>query len=151
MCVKSPKATVGFCALSAQQHLLVSVQLLNKGAFMKQGLQPLLGVIVAKLLKGCPSLLLRQPGVLEARSVHDQQGAQRVLTRLQSPDEEKIIRKSGNFLWDKNIPLKTLFSAPFPPRSKYVINHFKQLVEWIKDTFSKNCFYVKLKIHFFLG
>lgn len=93
MCVKSPKATVGFCALSAQQHLLVSVQLLNKGAFMKQGLQPLLGVIVAKLLKGCPSLLLRQPGVLEARSVHDQQGAQRVLTGLQRPDEEKIIRK----------------------------------------------------------
>lgn len=78
-------------ALSAQQHLLVSLQLLDEGAFMEQGLQPLLGVVVAELLKRGAPLLLSQPRVLEARSVHDQQGAQRVLTGLQSPEGHKYI------------------------------------------------------------
>jgi len=74
------------CALWAQQHLLVSFQLLDEGTFMEQGLQPLLGVVVAELLKRGSSLLLSQPRVLETRRVHDQQGAQRVLTGLQSPE-----------------------------------------------------------------
>ncbi|TNN80785.1 hypothetical protein EYF80_009019 [Liparis tanakae] len=61
-------------------------ELLDEGTFMEQGLQPLLGVVVAELLKRGSSLLLSQPRVLETRRVHDQQGAQRVLTGLQSPE-----------------------------------------------------------------
>lgn len=72
-------------ALLDQRHLLVSLQLLDEGALMEQGLQPLLGVVVAELLKGGAALLLGQSRVLEARGVHDEQGAQRVLAGLQSP------------------------------------------------------------------
>lgn len=60
---------------------------------MEQRLQPLLGVVVAELLKRGPTLLLSQPRVLETRSVHDQQGAQRVLTGLQSSEEQEYIWK----------------------------------------------------------
>lgn len=76
-----------------QQHLLVSLELLDEGAFMEQRLQPLLRVVVAELFKRGPPLLLSQPRVLEARSVHDQQGAQGVLTGLQSPEKREYIRK----------------------------------------------------------
>lgn len=72
----------------AQQHLLVSLKLLDKCAFMEERLQPLLGVVVAELLEGGPPLLLCQPGVLETRSVDDQQRAERVLTGLQSSEEQ---------------------------------------------------------------
>lgn len=61
---------------------------------MEQCLQPLLGVVVAELLKRGPPLLLGQSGVLETGSVHDQQGAQRVLTGLQSSKEQKINLKA---------------------------------------------------------
>lgn len=76
-----------------QQHLLVSLQLLDEGAFVEQRLQPLLGVVVAELFKRGPPLLLSQPRVLETRSVHDQQGAQGVLTGLQSPEKQEHIWK----------------------------------------------------------
>lgn len=56
-----------------KQHLLVSVQLLDEGAFMEQGLQPLLGIVVAELLERGSPLLLGQPRVLETRRVHNQQ------------------------------------------------------------------------------
>lgn len=69
-----------------QLHLLVSLQLLDEGAFMKQRLQPLLGVVVAEFFESGSPLLLSQPRVLETRSVNDQQGAQRVLTGLQGPE-----------------------------------------------------------------
>lgn len=75
-----------------QLHLLVSLQLLDEGAFMEQRLQPLLGVVVAELFKRGPPLLLGQPGVLETRGVHDQQGAQGVLTGLQSPGKREYVR-----------------------------------------------------------
>lgn len=58
---------------------------------MEQRLQPLLGVVVAELLKCGSPLLLSQSRVLETRSVHNQQGAQRVLTGLQSPGGHKYI------------------------------------------------------------
>lgn len=61
---------------------------------MEQCLQPLLGVVVAELLKRGPPLLLGQSGVLETGSVHDQQGAQRVLTGLQSSKGTKGKPKS---------------------------------------------------------
>lgn len=83
-----------FCAHKVQQHLLVPLQFLDKGAFMEQCLQPLLGVVVAELLKRGPPLLLGQSGVLKTGSVHDQQGAQRVLTGLQSSKEQKINLKA---------------------------------------------------------
>lgn len=70
-----------------QQHLLVALQLPDKCPLVEERLQPLLGVVVAELLERGPPLLLRQPGVLETRSVDDQQGAQRVLTGLQSSEE----------------------------------------------------------------
>lgn len=56
---------------------------------MEQGLQPLLCVVVAEFLECGSPLLLSQPGVLETWSVHDQQGAQRMLTGLQSPEKHK--------------------------------------------------------------
>ena len=58
---------------------------------MEQGLQPLLGVVVAELLERGAALLLSDPRVLEARCVHDEQGAQGVLTGLQSPEGHKDI------------------------------------------------------------
>ena len=76
--------------VSTKQHLLVSLQLLDKGAFMEQGLQPLLSVVVTEFLKGGSPLLLSQSRVLETWSVHNQQGAQRVLTGLQSPERQKM-------------------------------------------------------------
>lgn len=72
-----------------QQHLLVSLQLLDKCSLMEECLQPLLGVVMAELLKRGPPLLLCQPGVLETRSIDDQQRAQRVLTGLQRSEEEE--------------------------------------------------------------
>lgn len=61
---------------------------------MEQGLQPLLGVVVAELLKRGAPLLLGQPRVLEARGVHDQQGTQRVLAGLQGPGIERQVLPS---------------------------------------------------------
>lgn len=75
--------------LHAQQHLLVSLQLLYKCAFMKECLQPFLGVVVTELFEGGPPLLLCQPGVLETGSVDDQQRTERVLTGLQSSEEQE--------------------------------------------------------------
>lgn len=72
--------------LSTQQHLLVSLQLLDEGAFVEQRLQPLLGVVVAEFLERGSPLLLSRARVLETRCVHNQQGAQGVLARLQSPE-----------------------------------------------------------------
>lgn len=69
-------------------NLLVSLQLLDEGPLVEERLQPLLGVVVAQLLERGPPLPLRQPGVLETRRVDDQQGAQRVLTGLQSSEEQ---------------------------------------------------------------
>lgn len=79
------------CAESVRnrQHLLVSLHLPDEGALVEERLQPLLGVVVAELLEGGAPLLLGQPGVLETRSVHDQQGAERMLTGLQGSGEHK--------------------------------------------------------------
>lgn len=65
------------------RHLLVSLHLPDEGALVEERLQPLLGVVVAELLEGGAPLLLGQPGVLEARRVHDEQRAERVLAGLQ--------------------------------------------------------------------
>lgn len=95
VCVWSIRATVW-----AQQHLLVSLQLLDERAFMKQRLQPLLGVIVAELLKGSSPLLLSQSRVLESWSVNNQQRAQRVLTGLQSPEGQRGAERETNIQWN---------------------------------------------------
>lgn len=58
---------------------------------MEESLQPLLGVVVAELLKRRSPLLLSQARVLETWSVHNQQGAQRVLIGLQSPEGYKYL------------------------------------------------------------
>lgn len=71
------------------RHLFVSLHLLDEGALLEERLQPLLGVVVAELLEGGTPLLLGQPWVLETRRVHDQQGAERVLTGLQGSEEHK--------------------------------------------------------------
>lgn len=65
--------------------LLVSFQLLNEGPLMEEPLQPVLGIVVAQLLKGGPTgrpTLLR---VLEAWGVHDHHRAERVLAGLEGP------------------------------------------------------------------
>lgn len=75
--------------LGNRRHLFVSLHLLDEGALLEERLQPLLGVVVAELLEGGTPLLLGQPWVLETRRVHDQQGAERVLTGLQGSEEHK--------------------------------------------------------------
>ena len=70
-----------------EDHLLVSLQLLNKGALMEESLQPLLGIIVAELLEGGSPLALSHAWVLEAWRIHNQEGAQRVVTGFQRPGE----------------------------------------------------------------
>ena len=54
---------------------------------MEESLQPLLGIIVAELLKGGSPLALSHAWVLEAWRIHNQEGAQRVLTGFQRPGE----------------------------------------------------------------
>lgn len=93
-----------------QQHLLVSLQLLDEGAFVEQRLQPLLGVVVAELLKRGAPLLLSQPRVLETRSVHDQQGAQGVLAGLQSPEKQEYVVSAdglaaGQFIFNEEMDI----------------------------------------------
>lgn len=83
--------TVYNARLAVQVHLLISFQFLDKGPFMKQILQPLLGVVMAELLKRSSSLLLSQARVLETRRVHDQNGAEGVLAGLQSPENKDLI------------------------------------------------------------
>lgn len=65
------------------RYLLVAFQLLHEGALVEQRLQSLLRVVMTQLLEGGAALALGQPGVLEARRVHDQQRAQGVLAGLQ--------------------------------------------------------------------
>lgn len=68
-----------------KHYLLVSFQLLNEGPLMEEPLQPVLGVVVAQLLKGGPAgrpTLLR---VLEAWGVHNHHRAEGVLAGLESP------------------------------------------------------------------
>lgn len=55
---------------------------------MEQRLQPLLGVVVAQLLESGAALQLGHSRVLETGGVHDEQGAEGVLTGLQSSGEE---------------------------------------------------------------
>lgn len=74
------------CAHFSSPYIFVSLQLLNKGALIEEGMQPFLGVVVAEVLKGCAALALCQPGVLKARRVHNEQGAQGVLAGFQSPE-----------------------------------------------------------------
>ena len=76
----------------AQEHLLVPLQLLDKRALVEERLQPLLGVVVAELLEGGSPLALSHAWVLEARRVHDEEGAQRVLAGFQRPGEYRIQR-----------------------------------------------------------
>lgn len=87
-------------------HLLISFQFLDKGPFMKQSLQPLLGVVMAELLKCSSSLLLSQARVLETRRVHDQNGTEGVLTGLQSPENKDLImmipRENNGIFLQKN-------------------------------------------------
>lgn len=66
-------------------YLFVSLQLLNEAALVEEGVQALLGVVVAEVLKGCAGLALGQPGVLKARRVHDEQRAQGMLAGFQGP------------------------------------------------------------------
>lgn len=68
-----------------KRYLLVSFQLLNEGPLMEEPLQPVLGVVVAQLLKGGPAgrpTLLR---VLEAWGVHNHHRAEGVLAGFESP------------------------------------------------------------------
>ena len=69
-------------------YLLVSLQLLGEGALVVECVQTLLRVVLAELLEGGGALTLGQARVLEARSIHDQERAQRMHTGLQSPVRE---------------------------------------------------------------
>lgn len=72
-------------------YLLVALQLLNKRALVKKGLQSLLSVVVTELLEGSTSLHPRLPGILGTWSVYNQQRTQRVLLRgLQSSKRDKV-------------------------------------------------------------
>lgn len=66
-------------------YLFVSLQLLHEGPLVEESVQALLCVVVAQVLKGCAALAFRQPRVLEARGVHDEQGAQGMLAGFQGP------------------------------------------------------------------
>lgn len=70
------KVFVSVVYLCISLHLLISLQLLYKGAFVEQGLQALLGIVVAQLLEGGTALALGHARVLETRCVHDEQRAQ---------------------------------------------------------------------------
>lgn len=70
------KVFVSAVHLCISLHLLISLQLLYKGAFVEQGLQALLGIVVAQLLEGGTALALGHARVLETRCVHDEQRAQ---------------------------------------------------------------------------
>lgn len=72
-----------------RSYVFVPLQLLNEGALVEEGLQTLLSIVVAQVLKGCPTLALSQPGVLKAWCVHDEQRAQRVLAGFQSPGAQR--------------------------------------------------------------
>lgn len=75
---------------SACPYLFVSLQLLNKGALIEEGMQTLLSVVVAQVLKGCAALAFCQTGVLKARCVHDEQRAQGILTGFQGPEAHRV-------------------------------------------------------------
>lgn len=78
-------------------HLFVSLQLLNEGALIEEGVQTLLSVVVAQVLKGCAALALSQPGVLKAWCVHNEQRAQGVLAGFQGPEAHRANKHTHTY------------------------------------------------------
>lgn len=91
-----------------KRYLLVSFQLLHEGTLVEEPLQPVLGVVVAQLLKGGPTGRPTLLGVLEARSVHNHHRAERVLAGLESPSQ----REAGSELARAIPPNRPHWSAP---------------------------------------
>lgn len=81
------KVLRGF-SVQYQLDLFVTFQLLHERPLLKKHLQPFLRVVMTEFLKRGPALVLHLTWVLESRGVHDQQRTERMLTRLQSSENE---------------------------------------------------------------
>lgn len=88
------------CTLHKASHpyLFVSLQLLNEGPLVEQGVQTFLCVVVAQVLKGRAVFALGQPGVLKAWGVHDEQRAQGILAGFQGPAANRA-KRIGMHTW----------------------------------------------------
>lgn len=86
-------------------YLFVSLQLLNKGTLIEESVQTFLSVVVAQVLKGCTALALRQPGVLKAWCVHNEQRAQGVLAGFQGPEAHRANTHTHKHMYTQTLAL----------------------------------------------